>query len=87
MQNCRKRNPEEVWDLYICDPSHVWENCNHHPNDRTKDEQDVDRCECVTLHTKHEWCIYSIEHQVQNKWQRNDEWNIFRKCQHKYFAK
>ena len=61
LQYCRKRNPKEVWNLDIGNPSHMWENRNHHPDNSAKDEQDIDRCESIIFQTKHQWCVNNIK--------------------------
>lgn len=47
-----KRDPQEVWDLDIGNPSCVWVDGDDGPDEGHKDKDDVDRCEHVALEAK-----------------------------------
>jgi len=80
-------DPEKVGNLCEGDPSYVWENGDHRPDECPEDEENIDRGENIALESELQRGKDEVKDEVERKRERHHPRDFPRKCPVKHRAK
>ncbi len=71
LQDCGKGNPQQVGNVCPWNPGSKRIDDHHGPDQREQNQKYIQKCEKITSQLKLQRGKSSVEHNIQNKWQKN----------------
>jgi hypothetical protein len=87
LQYRRKRYPQHIRNLHVCDPVRSRPNHNHRPYQCAKNQEHINTCQEITFHFELQWCVGKIKNQIQNKGKHHKSGNAATHRHQEYDAK